>query len=159
MAPLACGSAEPDMHVSEAATPARTSLVRVASGISWGPWLLLVALAVFVLSPVVLVVVGAFQDPLIHTWTLDAFRRFRTQPVPTTAVWNTAVLTIVVQLISLPAALFISWLLARTDMPFNRGLEFMFWIAFFLPALPVTLGWILLLDPSYGLVNSALRSI
>jgi iron(III) transport system permease protein len=41
-------------------------------------------------------------------------------------------------------------------MPFNRGLEFMFWIAFFLPALPVTLGWILLLDPSYGLVNSAL---
>src|SRR5437899_12999078 len=39
------------------------------------------------------------------------------------------------------------------------GLEFMFWHSFFLPALPVTLGWILLLDPKYGLLNQLLSKI
>ena len=32
-------------------------------------------------------------------------------------------------------------------------LEFFFWLSFFLPALPETMGWILLLDPKYGLLN------
>ena len=27
------------------------------------------------------------------------------------------------------------------------------WLAFFLPILPATLGWILLLDPNYGIIN------
>ncbi|HLY64871.1 MAG TPA: ABC transporter permease subunit, partial [Chloroflexota bacterium] len=41
--------------------------------------------------------------------------------------------------------------------PGSQWLEFMFWIAFFLPALPVTLGWILLMDPQYGLLNQLLH--
>ena len=35
-------------------------------------------------------------------------------------------------------------------------LEFFFWLSFFLPALPETMGWILLLDPKYGLLNQGL---
>jgi len=35
-------------------------------------------------------------------------------------------------------------------------LEFFFWLSFFLPALPETMGWILLLDPKYGLLNHGL---
>ena len=31
------------------------------------------------------------------------------------------------------------------------------WLAFFLPTLPLTLGWILLLDRNYGLINQAFR--
>jgi iron(III) transport system permease protein len=34
-------------------------------------------------------------------------------------------------------------------------LEFFFWLSFFLPALPEAMGWILLLDPKYGLLNQS----
>ncbi len=58
------------------------------------------------------------------------------------------------QLLSLPFAVLIAWLLARTDLPGRSWIEFAFWAAFFLPPLTVTLSWILLLDPEYGLVNT-----
>src|SRR5207245_11014928 len=45
---------------------------------------------------------------------------------------------------------------ARTDLPMKGLLEFFFWLSFFLPALPETMGWILLLDPKYGLLNQGL---
>ena len=56
----------------------------------------------------------------------------------------------------MPVAVLLAWVLARTDIPGARWLEFAFWIAFFLPRLPVTLGWIVLLDPEYGLINTSL---
>jgi iron(III) transport system permease protein len=54
---------------------------------------------------------------------------------------------------------FVAWFLARTDMPGRDVLEFFFWIAFFLPPLAVIQGWILLLDPDYGLLNQALAKL
>jgi iron(III) transport system permease protein len=47
----------------------------------------------------------------------------------------------------------LAWLLARTDLPGKAVIVFMFWVAFFLPTLPVVLGWILLLDPDFGIIN------
>ena len=70
-----------------------------------------------------------------------------------TAMLNTLKVQLATQGISLPVAIPIAWLLARTDLPFARWLEFGFWILFFLPALGVTQGWLLLFDPNYGLAN------
>jgi len=67
--------------------------------------------------------------------------------------------TFVRQLISLPLAVLVAWLLARTDLPGRAWIEFAFWAAFFLPPFTVTLSWILLLDPEYGLVNTALARL
>jgi iron(III) transport system permease protein len=63
----------------------------------------------------------------------------------------------VYQGIALVAAVLIAWLLARTDTPGAKIFEFAFWLAFFMPSLTVTLSWILLLDPQFGLVNQAIR--
>jgi len=60
---------------------------------------------------------------------------------------------------SAPIAIFIAWLLARTDLPGRRWLEFSFWMAFLIPILGTTTGWILLLDPMFGLINQMLRTI
>ena len=79
-----------------------------------------------------------------------------TEPGMVAAILNTARLTLVLQLISFPVAILIVWLLARTDLPGKDWIDFFFWIAFFAPSLPITLGWILLLDPDFGLVNQAL---
>ncbi|HWP24341.1 MAG TPA: iron ABC transporter permease, partial [Candidatus Binatia bacterium] len=72
------------------------------------------------------------------------------------AMTNTFTLAITRQAIALLIGAFFAWLIARTDLPWKRGLEFFFWLSFFLPALPETMGWILLLDPKYGLLNQAL---
>jgi iron(III) transport system permease protein len=53
----------------------------------------------------------------------------------------------------------LAWLIVRARIPGHGLFEFGFWIAFFLPALPVTFGWILLLDPNYGLINEALKTV
>ena len=63
------------------------------------------------------------------------------------------------QAIALLIGAFFAWLIARTDIPMKGLLEFFFWLSFFLPALPETMGWILLLDPKYGLMNQGLISL
>ncbi|MGH8221466.1 MAG: ABC transporter permease [Woeseiaceae bacterium] len=62
-------------------------------------------------------------------------------------------------LIAIVVAFTIAWLLVRARIPGAAFIEFMLWVAFFLPALPVTLGWILVFDPKYGLANEALRAL
>jgi iron(III) transport system permease protein len=62
-------------------------------------------------------------------------------------------------LIAVVAAFGISWLLVRARIPAASFIEFSLWVAFFLPPLPITLGWILLLDPKYGLVNEAFKAL
>ena len=112
-----------------------------------------------VVFPVALVVLQSFQvappgQPAAYG--LDGWRAAFAEPGLRAALVNTLTVTFARQLLSLPLAIFIAWLLARTDLPGGRWLEFAFWAAFFLPPLTVTLSWILLLDPEYGLINTAL---
>jgi iron(III) transport system permease protein len=53
----------------------------------------------------------------------------------------------------------LAWLLIRVDLPGRGWLEFLLWIAFFVPSLPTTLGWILLLDPDQGVINRWLHGL
>src|SRR5437773_6463122 len=115
-----------------------------------------------VVFPVLLVMLQSFQvappgQPA--KYGLDGWRAAFDEPGLRGALLNTFTVTFVRQLLSLPLAILIAWLLARTDLPGRRWIEFAFWAAFFLPTLTVTLGWILLLDPEYGLVNTWLARL
>src|SRR5262245_33969392 len=117
----------------------------------------LAVVAFGVVFPVLLVVLQSFQvappgQP--SRYGLDGWRAALGEPGLRAALVNTLAVTVVRQLLSLPLAVLIAWLLARTDLPGRRWLEFAFWMAFFLPTLTVTLSWILLLDPEYGLINA-----
>ena len=72
---------------------------------------------------------------------------------------NTVVVFAAYTTISFPLAVLISWILARTPIRFSRGLEFMFWVSFMLPALTTTIGWSLLLDPYFGFFNVWLKEL
>jgi iron(III) transport system permease protein len=115
---------------------------------------LVIILAFLVLYPILAVVINSllpsrvFQSQGLATWR-SAFA----DADVVTAIFNTLKVQFATQGISLPVAIPIAWLLARTDLPFARWLEFGFWILFFLPALGVTQGWLLLFDPNYGLAN------
>src|SRR5437016_841819 len=115
-----------------------------------------------VVFPVLLVVLQSFQvappgQPA--NYGLDGWRAAFDEPGLRAALLNTLKVTFVRQLLSLPLAVLIAWLLARTDLPGRRWLEFAFWAAFFLPSFTVTLSWILLLDPEYGLINTSLARL
>jgi len=69
------------------------------------------------------------------------------------ALTNTFSLAIVRTVITTVLAIFFAWVITRTDTPFKSFIEFMLWLGFFLPALPMTVGWILLLDPRFGVAN------
>jgi iron(III) transport system permease protein len=124
--------------------------------------LVLAAVAFCVVFPVVLVVVQSFQVAApgqTPVYGLDGWRAALGEPGLRTALFNTLAVTFVRQLLSLPLAVLLAWLLARTDLPGRRWLEFAFWAAFFLPTFTVTLSWILLLDPEYGLINTVLAAL
>jgi iron(III) transport system permease protein len=112
--------------------------------------------AFFVLYPLVLLIAFSFQagvpgEAFHFTWA--GWHAALDEPGMLESVFNTGRLLIAIQGIALPVSIVIAWLIARTDMPGRNWLEFMFWIAFFLPALSITLGWILCLDPQYGVFN------
>jgi iron(III) transport system permease protein len=116
----------------------------------------LALLAFFVLYPIFLIVLNGFQvarPGAPSEYGLDGWRVALSEPGMRQAVYNTFALLFTRQAISFPIAIFLAWLLARTDVPGKHGLEFMFWLSFFLPSLSVTLGWILVLDPEYGMAN------
>ncbi len=62
-------------------------------------------------------------------------------------------------LFSLPLAIGIALLLARTNIRGSRALEFMFWVAFIVPTVASTLGWVMLMEPTYGFLNKATEAI
>lgn len=72
------------------------------------------------------------------------------------ALLNTFKVFVTLQAIAFPVAILIAWLLARSNLPFRHGFEFLFWISFFMPALAIGVGWVLLLDPKLGLLKQLL---
>jgi iron(III) transport system permease protein len=124
--------------------------------------LLLVLLSVFVVYPVVLIILQSFQVTRpgeAVVFGLDGWRAVFSERGLGTAALNTLGLTVARQALSLPVAILIAWLIARTDLPGRNVFEFCFWLAFFLPSLTVTLSWIMVLDPEFGLFNQLTRMI
>ena len=113
----------------------------------------------FILYPTIMIVVFSFHDGIPgqdFAFSFEGWRRALTEPNMRVSIVNTVVLLVTVQAIALPIGVVVAWLIARTDMPGKRWLEFMFWISFFLPTLSMTMGWIMCFDKQFGLFNKAL---
>ncbi len=124
--------------------------------------LLLALLAFVVLYPLALLLLNSFQvagPGRTMVWSLANWQAAITEPGLASALLNTLRVTVVVQVISVPLAIVIAWVIARTDMPGAGWVEFLFWIAFFLPTLVITSGWILLADPNYGILNQLAKQL
>ncbi|HEY7167857.1 MAG TPA: iron ABC transporter permease [Candidatus Binatia bacterium] len=116
----------------------------------------------YVLYPLALILINSFNVSTIAeppAYGLQAWRDAFREPGIWRSLLNSVKIGVVLQLIALPLGIFLSWLLGRTNILCANALEFGFWISFFLPALATTFGWMLLLDPSTGLVNMWLRGL
>ena len=92
-------------------------------------------------------------------YSLQGWRQALDNPGIVSAIYNSFSLAIARQSIATVIGILLAWLIARTDIPLRGWLEFSFWISYFIPSLPVALGWILLLDPKYGLINDWLAAL
>jgi iron(III) transport system permease protein len=123
-------------------------------------FLALVAFLVF--TPLLFLLYASFEtvspDGTI-VYTLQGWRQALDNPGIVTAIYNSFSLAVARQSIATVIGILLAWLIARTDVPLRGWLEFSFWISYFIPSLPVALGWILLLDPKYGLINDWLASL
>lgn len=133
-------------------TPGRSTLYSV----------LFVVVAGLVAAPVLFVVVGSFQlagpgQPSV--WGLDAWRITLANSDVWLSMWNSIRLYFATSMISWPTAILLAWIVGRTDIPKKNWIEFLFWLSFFLPSLSVVMGWIVLIDPSFGLLNQAIRKL
>jgi iron(III) transport system permease protein len=124
---------------------------------------LLILLGTYLVVPIVLLGVNSFNittkviDPPqygLANW-IAAFQRREML----SALGNTFLIFGSVTIIGMPIGVLIAWALARVRMPFAFGLEFGFWIAFIVPTISVTMGWIFLADPRLGLLNRALQQL
>lgn len=116
----------------------------------------------YVLYPLVLILINSFNTATIAeppAYGLQAWRDAFREPGIWRSLLNSVKIGVILQIIALPLGVFLSWLIARTNILYASAFEFGFWISFFLPPLATTFGWMLLLDPSTGLVNNWLRQL
>jgi iron(III) transport system permease protein len=122
---------------------------------------LLLGVGLFTVVPIVLVVIGSFDasspgEP--WKWGFGAWSSVFDSPRSLSSIGYSLLLTLRVPA-GVAIGFLIAWCLVRADMPGKAFIEFSLWVAYFLPALPVAVGWILLLDKDYGLVNVALERL
>ena len=116
----------------------------------------------YILYPLALILLNSFNVATIAeppAYGLQAWKDAFSEAGIWRSLWNSVKIGVVLQVIALPLGIFIAWLLSRTNIFFSNALEFGFLISFILPPLATTFGWMLLLDPSTGLINMWLRKI
>ena len=127
--------------------------------LSWRslPGLLLIGLLILLLAyPVGLLFVKSFvasRPGQATVWTIEGWVEAFSDATLPIALGNTFFLALMRVAITTGLAIFFAWVVTRTDTPLKGFVEVMLWLGFFLPLLPMTMGWILLLDPHYGLIN------
>lgn len=122
--------------------------------------LVLALVAFLVLYPAFRLLVGSFEVNAFsvdHGTGLDNWEAVFSRPRLMTAIENTITLSFTRQLIALVFGVIIAWLIARTNLPYSGWLEIGFWVALFMPALPVTLAWVLLAGEGIGILNNAAK--
>lgn len=133
--------------------------------LNWG-WVcvaVLFALVAFMTAyPTLLIFLGSFQTSRpgeAVAWGLEGWQAAFGDPSMARAMGNTFFLAGVRIFLATSIAVFFAWVVTRTDTPFRGAIEFTLWLGYFLPQLPMVMGWILLLDPQYGVINQALRPL
>ena len=123
---------------------------------------LIIFFGVYIFYPVTLIFLNSFNTAGIGQpaeWSLDNWR----VAFSNTSIWiplrNTFFIYFSYTVIAFPSAVMIAWVLARTRIRWSNGLEFMFWVSYMMPSIATTLGWIILLDPTVGVVNKAIASL
>jgi iron(III) transport system permease protein len=124
----------------------------------------IVALGGYLIYPMILIFTLSFNvaaDVLVGPaeWGIRNWIEAWDNPLLFQSIGNSFIVWSAVAAISFPVGIAVSLVLARTRIPFSYGLEYMFWVAYMFPGLASTIGWMMLMDPDVGILNSALERL
>jgi len=127
-----------------------------------GMVILLIIVGYFAVYPLGMIVYGSFRSSAPGTpghFTLEGYKEGFSDPTVVKSLGNTLIVGTIRTVLNMSLAVFICWIIVRTDTPFRGAIEILMWINFFIPSLPMAMAWILLLDPSYGFLNKLLMEL
>jgi iron(III) transport system permease protein len=122
-------------------------------------WSLIVIVGVLTLCPVVMLVLGSFSEGLtaFGKFTLAKYVEVYTDPAIADVIVNTVVFVLGSSLLATGLALFLAYLNNRTDIPFKGLFKIISIIPMMIPHVLFSVSWALLLNPSNGTLNLALK--
>lgn len=121
-------------------------------------WLIV---AYLVLSPVILLIYGAFRTapPTAEgSFTLDNFRDILSADY-VVALWNTIVVGVGSALACAALGTLLAWLVFRTDMPARGLMAVLLTSSFYFPSFLTAEAWVVLLAPKSGMLNNIARLV
>ena len=122
-------------------------------------WLLIAIVGALTVFPVLMLVLGSFSEGLtaFGKFTVRKYVEAYTDPVLFDVLANTTLFVLGSSLLSTALALFLAYLNTRTDIPFKFLFKIISLIPMMIPHLLFAVSWALLLNPSNGLINLALK--
>ena len=122
-------------------------------------WLLIAIVGALTVFPVLMLLLGSFSEGLtaFGKFTVHKYVEAYTDPVLFDVLANTTLFVLGSSLLSTVLALFLAYLNTRTDIPFKFLFKIISLIPMMIPHLLFAVSWALLLNPSNGLINLALK--
>ena len=122
---------------------------------------LIAVVGVLTVGPIVMLLLGSFSKGLtaFGTFTLQKYIEAYTDPAFFEVIVNTFVFVLGSSLMATGLALFLAYLNNRTDIPMKFMFRVISILPMMIPHLLFAVSWALLLNPSNGMMNLALREL
>jgi iron(III) transport system permease protein len=122
---------------------------------------LIVIVGFLTVCPVVMLLLGSFSEGLtaVGTFTLEKYVKAYTDPALAQIIVNTVVFTIGSAVVATALALFMAYLNTRTNVPFKFLFQIISIIPMMIPHILFAVSWVLLLNPTNGLINLLLKQL
>jgi iron(III) transport system permease protein len=122
-------------------------------------WLLIAIVGALTICPVLMLVLGSFSEGLtaFGKFTTDKYVEAYTDPAFFKVMLNTFIFVLGSSTLSTVLAVFLAYLNTRTDIPFKFLFRVLSLIPMMIPHLLFSVCWALLLNPSNGMINLALK--
>ncbi len=126
---------------------------------SWLTPTLVLMVGFLTVCPVIMLVLGSFSQGLsaFGKFTLAKYVRAYTDPGFRDVLANTGVFTVGSAVLATVLALFLSYLNTRTNIPFKFLFRVLSIVPMMIPHILFSVSWVLLLNPSNGLLNLLIR--
>jgi len=122
-------------------------------------WLLIVLVGFLTVCPVFMLIVGSFSQGLTVSgeFTLEKYFIAYTDPDLLGVLFNTVIFVPGAALFATALALFLAYISVRTDMPFRFLFRIIPIIPMMIPHVLFSISWVMLLNPSNGILNLLIR--
>ncbi|MDT8420111.1 MAG: iron ABC transporter permease [Desulfuromonadales bacterium] len=122
---------------------------------------LIVIVGFLTLCPVVMLLIGSFSQDFVSfgQFTLRKYLEVYTDPDFADILFNTVIFTVGSALLATLLALFLAYTNTRTDLPFKFIFKIISIIPMMIPHILFSVSWVLLLNPSNGILNKLLMDL